>query len=171
MKPFKGAEYGANQNNVFALVHDVGGTDTAFTITIDSSYVFQDGDAFADYLKALLNSGGRSGYDVVFSLEFGAILQISNSLVTFSINYDATPRGWTKCGFAQGATGVSTVAGTNNISIARTSMVSIHSNLADGDVLTSVNQDRYDIGVVVPITSTYGGVISFSSSNDRVISE
>lgn len=171
MLPFKGAEYGANQNNLLNFTHDVGGTPSTFNITVPTNKVFADGDDLALWLQGELNSGGRSGYTVVFSLEDGASLTIANATFNFSINVDTTPRGWGKMGFITQRTNVATATGDENINLIRTSVVSVHSNIADGDVLTSIDQDRYDIAVLIPVSTTYGGVITLNSSNDRVISE
>lgn len=153
------------------MTHDTAGADTNFTITIPANKVFADGTDFAAYLQAEMNSGGRSGYVVAFELEDGATLTISNPSFLFSIRYDLTPRGWTKAGFTESSIGVATATGNQNINLVRTSVVTVHTNIADGDCLTSIEHDRRDISLVVPITTTFGGIISFSSSNDRVISE
>lgn len=171
MLPFKGAEYGSRQNNLLSFTHDTGGVPAAFTITIPSNKVFADGADLASWLQTELNTGGRSGYTVVFTLENGATLTIANATFNFSINVSTTPRGWGKMGFTTDRTNVASAVGDENINLIRTPVVSVHTNLADGDCLTSIDQDRFDIALLIPITTTYGGVVQFNSSNDRVISE
>lgn len=171
MPIFKGASFGANQNNLLTMIHDTGGTPSPFTITIPTNKVFADGDDLATYLASEMNTSGRSEYVVDFSLEDGATLTISNPSFNFSINYTATPRGWEKMGFNQDYANVATATGDSNINLVRTSVVTVHSNVADNDCLTSIDQDRYDISVIIPISQTFGGIVNYNSSNDRVISE
>lgn len=171
MPVFKDSSFGANQNNELAMIHDTGGTPAPFTITIPVNKIFADGDDLASFLQTEMNSSGRSGYVVAFSLEDGATLTVSNPSFNFAINYTATPKGWEKMGFNIDYPNVATATGDSNINLVRTPVVFVHSNVVDGDCLTSIDQDRYDIAVIIPISQTFGGIVNFNSSNDRVISE
>lgn len=174
MSVWKGSGYGANQNNQFTFIDDVGGAPSTVVITVPEFTVFGDGDELASFLQTELNSATAGGYTVSFDLGAGAKLTIANGTRNFTFQNSVMPKAGLKLGFTGTTadyTNKATITGEANINLIRTSIVYVRSNIAGNDCVTDQGQDIYDVAVVVPILSTYASIINFSSSNDRVVSE
>lgn len=176
MRPFKGSEFGSNQNNTYVVIDDTGGTPSSQTFTIDSNLVFPSGDDFADYIEDQLNAQFGAGTYQVTVNPLGDFLVITRTGgVTFTLDTDAA--GFTaqrKMGFVGSTadyTDQTTITASEPLYLARTSIVYVHTNVADGDCLTDQSQDRYDIAMFIPVNTNYGFIQTFQSSDDRVIRE
>lgn len=180
MKPFKGSQYGATQNNTFTIIDDPTGTPNSQTITIDENAVFPTASDFADYLQDEINAAfsyttaGPEHY-LVTEATRGNYLRIERITAgTQVFTYDsANSTANLKLGITQttGLTAVSVIQGIDSLFIARTSIVYVHCNIADNDCLTDQQQNRYDIAMSIPINTSYGFIQTFQSSEDRVIKE
>lgn len=174
MSVWKGSQYGANQNNQFQFIDDVGGSPTTVVINVPEYTQFADGDELATFLETQLNSATAGSYTVSFSLGDGARLTIANSARNFTFENSIMPKSGLKLGFigtTADYTNKATITGETNINLVRTSVVYVRSNIAGNDCVTDQNQDIYDVACIIPITVAYGSIVNFSSSNDRVVSE
>jgi len=161
MSVWKGAGYGANQNNQFNFIDDVGVSDTPVQITIPEYTTFADGAALATYLQSALNSASAGGYTVSFSLESGARLTISNSSRNFTFDTDQMPKAAKKLGFVGSTssyTNQTSITGETNINLTRTSIVYIRSNISGNDCVSDQSQNIFDISVVMPLTVAFGSI-------------
>ena len=180
MKPFKGSEFGVNQNNTFTIIDDASGTPNSQLITIDSNLVFPTASDFADYLQDLINT--TFGYTTAGAEHYLVTEETRGNYLTIErvtagaevFTYDsANSTANLKLGITQttGLTAQSSITGQDSLFIARTSIVYVHCNIADNDCLTDQQQNRYDIAMAIPVNTSYGFIQTFQSSEDRVIKE
>lgn len=176
MRPFKGSEFGSNQNNTYVVIDDTGGTPNSQTFTIDSSLVFPTGDDFADYIEDQLNTQFGAGLYNVSLNPLGDFLVITRTGgATFTLDTDSSSfTAQRKMGFVGGTTDYTdqtTITAEDPLYLARTSIVYIHSNICDGDCITDQAQNRKDVGLIIPVNTNYGFIQTFQASDDRVIRE